>query len=223
VSLPITYSIRRRYLDQDLDAVSASLGGRILEVGNGRTGRRGRFQPPKASVSGWMYLDRDRQKRPHVQGDVRQLPFASAIFDAVVCLEVLEYVDSPALALNEMRRALKPGGLLLMSTPFFHRMDAADDYWRFTEAGLRKLLMNAGFEIVQWRAQGSALASSVNVLQYAVSVQRVWLRRIMAVLLRPLFDLLLSIDATASRRQPSLATFTTGYLVIARPGAQEHA
>src|SRR6187401_496073 len=155
---PITYSTRRRYLDRDLGAESTLLRGRILEIGAGRAGRRGLFQPPTDGVTRWIYVDRDLTRSPHVCGDVTRLPIRSAAFDLVICLEVLEYVWAPIVALNEMHRLLVPGGTLLLSTPFLHRVDTSDDYWRFTEPGLRRLLDEAGFDVLRCTAQGRALA-----------------------------------------------------------------
>ena len=45
------------------------------------------------------------------------LPFASNSFDTVVCSEVLEHVDSPAMVLTEIARVLQPGGSFLFSLP----------------------------------------------------------------------------------------------------------
>lgn len=210
------YSVRRRYLDRDLEAASGVLAGQVLEIGNGRIGRRGRFQPPQTGIARWTYLDRDAARRPHIRADATGLPFQSSLFDAVVCLEVLEYVWQPQAALIEISRVLKPGGVLLLSTPFLHRVDAANDYWRFTEPGLRVLLQKAGFEVVQWHAQGNALAASVNVLRYVVSVQRSWVRRVVSIILRPIFEMMLSVDSAITARRPNLASFATGYMVVAR-------
>ncbi len=43
------------------------------------------------------------------------LPFPGATFDAVVCLEALEFFPSEAVALAEMERVLRPGGLLVVT------------------------------------------------------------------------------------------------------------
>ena len=45
------------------------------------------------------------------------LPFADESFDLVTCSEVIEHIRNPKRALEEMRRILKPTGMLLLSTP----------------------------------------------------------------------------------------------------------
>jgi SAM-dependent methyltransferase len=45
------------------------------------------------------------------------LPFASESFDLVWCSEVLEHLEDPEAALNEMRRVTAPGGHLILTTP----------------------------------------------------------------------------------------------------------
>ncbi|WP_367125587.1 class I SAM-dependent methyltransferase [Streptomyces phytohabitans] len=45
------------------------------------------------------------------------LPFASGVADAVLFSEVIEHLVDPDAALDELRRVLRPGGHLLLSTP----------------------------------------------------------------------------------------------------------
>jgi len=52
-----------------------------------------------------------------VVADVHRLPFDTAAFDAVVCLEVIEHLDDPARFLLDVRRVLRPGGVFVCSTP----------------------------------------------------------------------------------------------------------
>lgn len=61
-------------------------------------------------------------------------------FDVVVCTEVLEHTLQPFDAVKEIRRILKPGGVVIVSTPFNFRIHGPlPDCWRFTEHGLRAL------------------------------------------------------------------------------------
>jgi ubiquinone/menaquinone biosynthesis C-methylase UbiE len=215
----VSYSVRRQGLDRDLAAEAGTLRGRVLEIGCGRAGRRGRFSPPVERSGAWFLLDHDVARLPHVCAEAERLPIRSSAFDTVVCLEVLEYVWRPQAALDEFARVLAPGGTLVLSTPFLHRVDAANDYWRFTEPALRRLLRESGFEVVRCASQGHALASAANILRYVVSVQGATVRRALSIALRPLFGALLRWDAPAAARRRALAAFTTGYLVIARRAA----
>jgi len=52
-----------------------------------------------------------------VEGDVEELPFADSTFGTVVCTEVLEHVPDPAAAIAEIRRVLRPNGVLIGSVP----------------------------------------------------------------------------------------------------------
>ena len=47
------------------------------------------------------------------QGDVRALPYDAGVFDLVMTGHVLEHLADPGLALSEMVRVLRPGGMLI--------------------------------------------------------------------------------------------------------------
>lgn len=211
-------SVRRPLLDRDLERVGSLMIGWVLEIGNGRVPRRGKFQPPTGGVTQWFYLDVDARRRPNIRGDLTCLPIVTSSLDTVVCLEVLEYVPEPAAAVREMHRALRPGGTLVLSTPFVHRVDARNDCWRFTEHGLRELLQQGGatFEVLSCQPQGAALAVGASVIKYAIHMQERWRRRVIAALVLPMLTGLLKLDRAAARRCPDLSRFTTGYLVVAR-------
>lgn len=76
-------------------------------------------------------------------GDLLSLPFAADAFDGFVLTEVLEHCVDPQRAMREVFRVLKPGGLLLVTSPFFwctHQTDEYRDYWRFARQGWELLL-----------------------------------------------------------------------------------
>ena len=50
-------------------------------------------------------------------GDIRELPFDDASFDALLMTEVLEHVREARIAVEEAVRVLRPGGTLVVSTP----------------------------------------------------------------------------------------------------------
>jgi ubiquinone/menaquinone biosynthesis C-methylase UbiE len=78
------------------------------------------------AVSGAGVDDRVRL----VQGDAQQLPFGDAAFDLVVALGVLPWVRTPARAVSEIFRVLRPGGHVVLSVDNRHRLTHLVDPWR---------------------------------------------------------------------------------------------
>jgi ubiquinone/menaquinone biosynthesis C-methylase UbiE len=56
-----------------------------------------------------------------VTGNLLDLPVRDNSLDGVVLTEVLEHCTHPFRAVDEVYRALKPGGALLVTSPFFWR------------------------------------------------------------------------------------------------------
>lgn len=77
------------------------------------------------------------------------LPVDDEAFDAVLSTQVLEHVADPATYLAECRRVLRPGGRLLLSTHglMVYHPDPVD-YWRWTGAGLERIITAAGLRVV---------------------------------------------------------------------------
>lgn len=76
-------------------------------------------------------------------------------FDIVTFFEVLEHLDNPREFVLNVRRILKPGGSIVMSTPYRERMWADAYEWdlppyhlsRWNERSIANLFKKAGFEI----------------------------------------------------------------------------
>lgn len=50
-------------------------------------------------------------------GDIRDLPLSDESFDLVICWETIEHIDQGDRALAEIKRVLRPEGILLVSSP----------------------------------------------------------------------------------------------------------
>jgi SAM-dependent methyltransferase len=54
-----------------------------------------------------------------IVSDILDIPEPDASFDAVLCTEVLEHLPDPIRALDEMARLLRPGGVFIITAPFW--------------------------------------------------------------------------------------------------------
>ena len=124
----------------------------VLDVG-------GRIQPYRPLLAGRFerYVAVDVRPAPlvNVVAHGEHLPFPSDHFDLAICTQVLEYIAQPAQLLSEIRRVLKPGGFLFLSTPAVFPQDSDGDYWRFLSPGVRLLL--SSFRDVEIKPEGSSL------------------------------------------------------------------
>jgi SAM-dependent methyltransferase len=211
----LAVSPRRRSLDIDLVEVQHEMTGRVLEIGAGRNGRRGDFSPPLDKATFWFFLDLSRNASPHVQATIAHLPFPVGSFDCVVCLEVLEYVPNPGAAIKELRRSMASNAKLVISLPFMHRQDTRSDLWRFTQAGAVLLLEQHGFEVVSVKQQGAAAAVVTQITKFWLNrvPGRLWAGR----LFRPFFQFIWDRDESLAKKDNALVSFSTGYLIVARP------
>jgi 2-polyprenyl-6-hydroxyphenyl methylase/3-demethylubiquinone-9 3-methyltransferase len=90
-------------------------GHRILDLGCGK----GRFAAP-LERAGAEVIGLDRSwamlaqacALPRVCGTARRLPFAGLTFDAVIAVEVFEHLTAIDEVLLEVRRVLRPGGIV---------------------------------------------------------------------------------------------------------------
>ncbi|HEO70665.1 MAG TPA: class I SAM-dependent methyltransferase, partial [Candidatus Hydrogenedentes bacterium] len=80
------------------------------------------------------------------------LPFAAKRFDVVLSMDVIQHrrVPVPGVALSEMHRVLKPGGLLFVNVPAYQWLHSSHDVAveqdkRFRRGELIELLGAAGF------------------------------------------------------------------------------
>jgi SAM-dependent methyltransferase len=181
---PPDLQLRRTFMLQGL-AAAAAAGARageplrVLDVGCGE----GQLTAA-AAQAGYAALGVDVAEEPlrrarerHPGLDVRLVgvdggwPLADASFDAIWAGETIEHVADTAGWLSELRRVLRSGGSLLLSTPAHGRLtmlalalssrrmdehfDPRADHLRFyTRRTLARLLADFGFERIEVRGAG---------------------------------------------------------------------
>lgn len=108
--------------------------------------------------------------QPDIFADACSLPIADQCIDGVVCLEVIEHVPDPALALKEIARVLKPSGRAWVSMPFLYPVhNEPFDFQRFTEFGLRRDVARASLEVVSLHQSGHAIRAAGLIMCLAIA------------------------------------------------------
>jgi 2-polyprenyl-3-methyl-5-hydroxy-6-metoxy-1,4-benzoquinol methylase len=150
--------------------------GRLLDVGCGG----GRFLN-RMKKHGWQVegTDFDKQATKKVTsrygikthiGDLTQCALPTSSFDVITLSQVIEHLYDPQATLRECLRILKPGGLLVMTTPNVNSLGASEfgAFWRGWEAprhlhlfsldSLQNMSVGAGFAIDTARTYSAGAA-----------------------------------------------------------------
>lgn len=132
--------------ERNVERLLSQLGdsGLVLVVGGGTMGNGTErvYGDERANVIAFDIYD-----SPLTQflADAHRIPFAAASVDAVIVQAVLEHVLDPEGVVSEIRRVLRPNGLVYAETPFLQQVHAGPyDFTRFTGSGHRYLFR--GFE-----------------------------------------------------------------------------
>ncbi|MBF0537370.1 MAG: class I SAM-dependent methyltransferase [Nitrospirae bacterium] len=105
-------------------------------------------------------VDIDPARKPDVVMDACELQYDDRTFDLVCIMEVLEHIQSPVKAVDEIYRVLKPGGKLILTTPFaFGIHDEPHDYYRYTKYGLLYILRH--FDRVSVRERNGYMSAVI--------------------------------------------------------------
>jgi len=93
-------------------------------------------------------------------GDIQDMHMIEdSTYDSIVCFEVLEHVQNPFKAVSEVKRVIKKDGIFILSVPHLSRLhDMPHDYFRYTEYGLKTLLDQNGFEVIEIKPRGGILS-----------------------------------------------------------------
>ena len=100
------------------------------------------FSDLRTFFSGRTYVGCDIREGPGVDRilDLHDTGLPSESVGTVLLLEVMEHVQFPMKALEEVHRILKTNGMVVMSSQMNYPIHDTHDYWRFTPEGFLTLL-----------------------------------------------------------------------------------
>jgi 2-polyprenyl-6-hydroxyphenyl methylase/3-demethylubiquinone-9 3-methyltransferase len=184
---PEAFALRRDFLLSNVTA-----GERVLDVGCGEGAFAAELERAGADVLAVDVAEEPlaRARRSHPGLPVRLIDpdgpwdVEDCAYDAVWAGEVIEHVADTAAWISQVRRALRSGGRLILSTPdtgpltligmalsprhFSERLDPLSDHLRFYNGRtLSRLLCDFGFGEVSLRRAGGLPGSRAHLLAVA--------------------------------------------------------
>ncbi|GEM_PF-5386477 len=174
----------------------------LIDIGCGRMPYREKLEP---IVKRYIGVDHPKisslynpGKKPDILADItKKIPVKDKSFEIVIMLEVLEYLENPVKTFSEIRRILKPNGVLIFTSPFLYPLhDIPYDRNRFTDTQIKTFLANEKFEILKLKIHGGFLSF--------------WFQSLNVFLLKSILDILKSKKNISS-------FFCLGFLMLITP------
>jgi len=139
----------RREIYSFLELNANFLSGKLLDIGCGSKPYEKLFKNLNNYVGVEVSGNKENLKSDIYYNGIA-LPFADNTFDSVLCTEVFEHVEQLDDVIIELYRVLKPGGRMIVTTPFMcveHEMPY--DFRRFTFNGLINFMKKNNFKILK--------------------------------------------------------------------------
>jgi glycosyltransferase involved in cell wall biosynthesis len=137
--------VDRYYIENFLKKESASIKGRGLEIGDNEYSLM--YGGGKLTQSDILHIDASNKKATFI-GDLSDAPqLPDNAFDCIVLTQTLHLIYNFKGALDTCHRILKPGGVLLLTSPGITPIDHGEWkntwYWSFTDKALQRLVSEA--------------------------------------------------------------------------------
>lgn len=144
----------KNFFDEKIKEIAAQKN--VIDLGGGGGFKKQLTKYRLLFKDNYKTVDIDPKTRPDIVGDIQNLPFLDRTVGGVICISVLEHVEDPAKAINEIYRVLENGGKALVYVPFLFPYHAKTgfykDFFRFTRDGIEHLFRRfKNVEIVSTR------------------------------------------------------------------------
>lgn len=192
-------------------AIERHARGDLLDLGCGEVPLYGMYRAHVTSVTcvDWAGSLHGTRHADILTDLNESCPMPDAAFDTVVCTDVIEHLRDPGRLFADVSRLLKPGGKLILSTPYLYpQHERPHDYFRCSDSALRLLATRSQLDVQELRPYGGYPHVMATLLLKAV--QR---SRIASALVERTAALIIAMLGT--RALNPATKFPLGYLLVA--------
>ena len=220
---PSSRLIAQLIVDAYDDGLKAHARGDLLDLGCGKVPFYEAYRP---LISNCTCVDWPGSPHGNLHVDQfcdlsKTLPFNDGTFDTVISSDVIEHLPDPMLAFKEMARVLRPGGKLILNTPFLYMLhEVPHDYYRHTRYSIDRLSTEAGMEVLELRELGG-VADVLGDLSAKVVGLIPHVGPPLAAIWQRIFITLAKTNVYQRVRRASASRFPLGYFVVARKNAMD--
>lgn len=155
--------VDRIYIERFVASHADDIRGRVLEVANNDYSQR--YGGTRVTRSDILHPVEGNPRATIVADLARPAAELDGQFDCIICTQTLQLIYDVGSAVTQLHRWLRPGGVALVTVPGISQISREDmretgDFWRFTEASVRRLFAGAfGSENVAIEVCGNVLAA----------------------------------------------------------------
>lgn len=158
--------IDRWYIERFLAGHTDLVCGHALEVKSDQYATR--FGAGSIDV---VDIDADNASATIVGDLCRPGLLPSSSYDIAIITQTLQLVEAPVTAMQQILRALRPGGSLLLTVPTMSRLVSEADRWRWTPSGMREALAAAAPAHAEIRTVGLGNGLAARAFLFGLAVE----------------------------------------------------
>ena len=172
-----SYHIAALQLKAYLPLIQEHITGDVLDCGCGTVPYLALYEPAASSIT---CIDWEPSHGPNpfadYHADLNQgLPLADGSVDSILCADVIAHIYKPHQLFEEFARVLRPGGKLVLFTPFQYWIsEPPHDYYRFSRYALEHMCADAGLSQPDIQTYGGQRAIELDVLNKRLTSKWGW-------------------------------------------------
>ncbi len=136
----------------------------VADIGCGGQPMREQIEALGGKYTG-IDVEQNQQNTVDIIATITDVPLPDSSVDVILCTEVLEHVSDTYGAFAELARLLKPGGYIILTTPFHYPLHhEPNDFVRLTPYQIRQCAHLSHLQVVSVETFGNELESIATIL-----------------------------------------------------------